>query len=408
MTPFSSIPEALEDIKQGKPIILIDNPERENEGDFFIAAEFATPEKVNFITKHGRGLVCVTVDAPQAQRLALSLMVPAHQNTENTKASFTVSVDAKHGTTTGISAFDRAKTIQVLADPNSRPDDLVTPGHIFPLIAHPNGLAARQGHTEAAVTLSKLSGFQPAGVICEILNDDGTMAKLPDLIKIAKKFNLRLISIMELGDYYAENYPQQAERHSSVIKTASAQLPTQYGTFDMYVFRSMNDGFEHSALVLGNIQQPMLTRIHSQCLTGDTFGSLLCDCGEQLHLSLQLIAKHGSGILLYLNQEGRGIGLTAKIQAYAKQKAGLDTVQANLALGFAADERDYQVAADILRAFNINKVELLTNNPDKRSALEMYDINVSKRIALEVKPNEYNRNYLATKKQKLGHQLDLV
>lgn len=407
MTAFSSIPEALEDIKQGKLIIIVDNPDRENEGDFFMAAELVTPEIVNFMTKQGRGLICVTLDDQQASRLALSLMVPAHQNTENTKASFTVSVDAKHDTTTGISAFDRTKTIQVLANPNSRPSDIVKPGHIFPLIAHHEGLAARQGHTEAAVTLSKLSGFQPAGVICEILNDNGKMAQLPDLITIAKKFGLRLISIADLENYI-KSHPIELTDHSSVTRTASAQLPTQYGTFDMHVFRSMNDGFEHSALVFGDIQSPMLTRVHSQCLTGDTFGSLLCDCGEQLHLSLELIAKHGSGILLYLNQEGRGIGLTAKIQAYAKQKAGLDTVQANLALGFAADERDYQVAADILRQFGISEIELLTNNPDKKSALEAYDIRVSKRIALQTKPNSYNRKYLATKKQKLGHQLDLV
>jgi 3,4-dihydroxy 2-butanone 4-phosphate synthase/GTP cyclohydrolase II len=407
MTAFSSIPEALEDIKQGKLIIIVDNPDRENEGDFFMAAELVTPEKVNFMTKQGRGLICVTLDDQQASRLALSLMVPAHQNTENTKASFTVSVDAKHGTTTGISAFDRTKTIQVLANPGSRPSDIVKPGHIFPLIADPGGLAARQGHTEAAVTLSKLSGFQPAGVICEILNDNGKMAQLPDLIAIAKKFGLRLVSIADL-EHYVKSHPVELTSRSSVTRTASAQLPTQYGTFDMHVFRSKNDGFEHSALVLGDIQPPMLTRVHSQCLTGDTFGSLLCDCGEQLHLSLQLIAKRGSGILLYLNQEGRGIGLTAKVQAYAKQKAGLDTVQANLALGFAADERDYQVAADILREFGIGEIELLTNNPDKKSALEAYDIRVNKRIALQTKPNSYNRKYLTTKKQKLGHQLDLV
>jgi 3,4-dihydroxy 2-butanone 4-phosphate synthase/GTP cyclohydrolase II len=407
MTAFSSIPEVLEDIRQGKLVIAVDNPNRENEGDFFMAAELITPQKVNFMAQHGRGLICVAIDNQQAHRLALPLMVPIHQNTENTKASFTISVDAKHGTTTGISAFDRAKTIQVLANPDSQPSDIVRPGHVFPLIAHPNGLVARQGHTEAAVTLSQLAGFQPAGVICEILNENGTMAQLPDLITIAKKFGLRLVSIVEL-EHYIKDRPLEPTSHSSVTKTASAQLPTQYGTFDMHVFRSMNDGFEHSALMFGDIQSPMLTRVHSQCLTGDTFGSLLCDCGEQLHLSLQLIAKRGSGILLYLNQEGRGIGLTAKIRAYAKQRAGMDTVQANLALGFAADERDYQVAADMLQEFGINDIELLTNNPAKKSALEKYAIRISKRTALEIEPNSYNRKYLSTKKQKLGHQLDLV
>ena len=407
MTDFSSIPEALEDMKQGKLVIVVDNPNRENEGDFLMAAALVTPQKVNFMAQHGRGLICVAVDNQQAHRLNLPLMVPTHQNTENTKASFTISVDAKHGTTTGISAFDRATTIQVLANPDSQPADIVRPGHVFPLIAHPQGLAARQGHTEAAVTLSQLAGFAPAGVICEILNENGEMAQLPDLIIIAKKFGLRLISIVDL-ERYIKSHPIELTSYSSVTKTASAQLPTQYGTFDMHVFRSMNDGFEHSALVLGDIQSPMLTRVHSQCLTGDTFGSLLCDCGEQLDLSLKLIAKRGSGILLYLNQEGRGIGLSAKIQAYAKQKAGLDTVQANLALGFAADERNYQVAADILGSFDIRKIELLTNNPDKKSALEKYGIDVSKRVALEIQPNSYNRQYLSTKKQKLGHQLDLV
>jgi 3,4-dihydroxy 2-butanone 4-phosphate synthase/GTP cyclohydrolase II len=407
MSTFSSIPEALEDIKRGKLIILVDDPDRENEGDFFIPAELALPEKVNFMLHQGRGLLCVAVDMQQAQQLGLTPMVPLHQNTETTKVNFAISVNARQGITSGISAFDRAQTIAVLANPNARPEDITKPGHVFPLIAHMEGLAGRQGHTEAAVALSMLSGYRPAGVVCEILNDDGTMAKLPDLIKLAKKFGLRIVSISELKQY-SDSHSTPLPVQSSVIRTATAELPTQYGTFDMHVFRSMHDGFEHSALVLGDIQQPMLTRVHSQCLTGDTFGSLLCDCGEQLHLSLQRIQEQGSGILLYLNQEGRGIGLTAKIQAYAKQKAGLDTVQANLALGFAADERDYRVAADILRAFGISEIELLTNNPDKKSALEMYGIHINKRVALETKPNSYNRNYLSTKKQKLGHQLDLV
>jgi len=407
MTAFSSIPEALEDIAQGKLIILIDNPDRENEGDFFMSAEAATPEKVNFMLHNGRGLVCVALDMQQAQRLALSPMVPIHQNTESTGVNFTVSVNAKDGITSGVSAFDRAKTIQILASPDARPQDITKPGHVFPLIAHPGGLTARQGHTEAAVSLSKLSGYRPAGVVCEILNDDGTMAKLPDLIKIAEKFSLKLVSIADLQSY-TKSHPITMPSQSSVVRTATAQLPTKYGTFNMHVFRSTHDGLEHSALVMGDVQQPMLTRVHSQCVTGDTFGSLLCDCGEQLHKSLELIAKRGSGILLYLNQEGRGIGLTAKILAYAKQKAGLDTVQANLALGFAADERNYEVAADMLHDLDINDIELLTNNPDKKSALQKYDIRVSKRLGLETKPNAYNRKYLSTKKQKLGHQLDQV
>jgi 3,4-dihydroxy 2-butanone 4-phosphate synthase/GTP cyclohydrolase II len=407
MGTFSSIPEALEDIKQGKLIILVDNPNRENEGDFFMPAEIATPENVNFMLHNARGLLCVALDMKQAQQLALYPMVPLHQNTESTKVNFTISVNAKHDISSGVSAFDRAKTIAVLANPQSGPQDITKPGHVFPLIAHPGGLAARQGHTEAAVTLSSLGGYRPAGVVCEILNDNGTMAKLPDLIRLAKKFNLKLVSITDL-QRYIKSHSIKTTPQNSVVQTAVAELPTKYGTFTMHVFRSAHDGFEHSALVFGDIHQPMLTRVHSQCLTGDTFGSLLCDCGEQLDTSLKLIAKRGSGILLYLNQEGRGIGLTAKIQAYAKQKAGLDTIQANVALGFAADERDYRVAADMLHYFNISDIELLTNNPDKKSALELYDIRVSKRIALETKPNSYNRKYLSTKKQKLGHQLDLV
>jgi 3,4-dihydroxy 2-butanone 4-phosphate synthase/GTP cyclohydrolase II len=407
MNAFSSIPEALEDIKAGKLIILVDDPDRENEGDFFIPAELATPEKVNFMLHHGRGLLCVAVDMRQAQRLGLSPMVPIHQNTESTKVNFAISVNARRDITSGISAFDRAKTIAVLADPKARPSDITKPGHVFPLIAQPGGLNARQGHTEAAVTLSTLGNYSPAGVVCEILNEDGTMAKLPDLIKLAKKFGLRIVSISDLKQY-TKSHAIIMPAQNSVIRTANAQLPTTYGTFDMYVFRSMHDGFEHSALVLGDIHSPMLTRVHSQCVTGDTFGSLLCDCGEQLHLSLQRIQDHGSGVLLYLNQEGRGIGLTAKIQAYAKQKAGLDTVEANLALGFAADERDYRVAADILRNLGITEIELLTNNPGKKSALEAYDIHVSRRVALEIEPTAYTHDYLVTKKQKLGHQLDLV
>lgn len=407
MSTFSSIPEALSDIKSGKLIILIDNPDRENEGDFFMPAETATADKVNFMLSRGRGLVCVALDNKQAGRLALSPMVPLHLNTESTRVNFATSVNAKQGIGSGVSAFDRAETIRVLANPAATPADITKPGHIFPLIAHPGGLMARQGHTEAAVTLSRLSGYQPAGVICEILREDGKMARLPDLIKIAKELQVRLVSIADLQQY-VKSHPLENVPQSSVVRTATAQLPTSYATFDMHVFRSLNDGFEHSALTLGKLSAPALTRVHSQCVTGDTFGSLLCDCGEQLHLSLRLIAERGSGVLLYLNQEGRGIGLTAKIQAYAKQRTGLDTVQANLALGFAADQRDYRVAADMLHELGITDIELLSNNPAKTSALEAYDIRVSKRIPLEIKPNSYNRTYLSTKKQKLGHQLDLV
>jgi 3,4-dihydroxy 2-butanone 4-phosphate synthase / GTP cyclohydrolase II len=409
LTPFSAIEEALEDIKQGKLIILVDSPDRENEGDFFMAAQAATPEKVNFMIRHGRGLVCVTLDSQQAKRLGLSPMVPAHQNTESTKINFTISVNAKHGITTGISAFDRAKTIQVLASPESTPEDITKPGHVFPLIAHAGGLAARQGHTEAEIALTTLAGLNPAGVTCEILKNDGRMARMPDLIKIAKKFQLKLVSITDLERYVATHpVAYAAVTGSSVVRTATARLPTKYGVFDIFIYRSLHDDSEHTALILGGIAPSMLTRVHSQCLTGDTLGSLLCDCGEQLQLSLELIRRRGSGVLLYLNQEGRGIGLTNKIRAYAQQAAGLDTVEANLSLGFAADERDYTVAADMLHDLGIGEVELLTNNPVKVSALTSHNIQVSKRTALETKPTALNRKYLTTKKRKLGHQLDLV
>ena len=397
----------MEDIKQGKLIILVDSPDRENEGDLFLAADAVTPEKINFMTLHARGLICVALDMGQAQRLSLSPMVPLHQNNESTKVNFTVSVNAKDGITSGISAFDRAKTVQVLANQQSKPEDLTRPGHVFPLIAHQLGLKGRQGHTEAAVTLSKLAGLAPAGVICEILRPDGEMAKLPDLVKVAQKFNLKIVSINDLEEFIKAN-PEDAPSTSTVQRTASAELPTKYGTFTIHIYRSSIDGLEHSALIVGDPQPSMLTRLHSQCLTGDTFGSLLCDCGEQLERSLEIIQKRGSGVLLYLNQEGRGIGLTNKIRAYAKQKAGMDTVEANHALGYRADERDYQVAADILKDLGITEIELLTNNPKKTSALAQYGIEISKRLPIETKPNTLNKRYLLTKKQRMGHQLDLV
>jgi 3,4-dihydroxy 2-butanone 4-phosphate synthase/GTP cyclohydrolase II len=406
-TPFTSIEIALEAIKKGSLVILIDKPDRENEGDFFIPADLATPEAINFMLSNGRGLLCVALDTEQAQRLVLPPMVPLHQNTETTRVNFTVSVNAKRGISSGVSAFDRAETVQILANPNSGPQDITKPGHVFPLVAHPRGLQARQGHTEAAVALASLGGFHPAGVICEILRSDGMMAKLPDLIALSKTLNIPIVSIADLEEYSKKHHIHQKPQ-TSVVQTSSAELPTQYGTFNVHIFRSSADGLEHSALIVGDVKTPMLTRIHSQCLTGDTFGSLLCDCGEQLHESMRLIQERGSGILLYLNQEGRGIGLSAKVQAYAKQKAGLDTVEANLALGYAADLRNYQVAADILKTFGIQEIELLTNNPDKECAIEKYGIRVKQRVALEIRPNVFNKKYLVTKKQKLGHQLDLV
>lgn len=407
MKPFSSVVSVLKDIRQGKFVILVDDPHRENEGDFFIPAERITPEKVNFMIKHGRGLVCVALERGQASRLALSLMVPSHENTENTKVNFAVSVNAKHGITSGISAFDRATTIQILADRHSKPDDITRPGHIFPLIAHEGGLTARQGHTEAAVTLAKLAGLNSAGVLCEILKDNGHMARLPNLIKVAKKFRIRLLSITDLVGY-AKAHPISLMKSPSIVRTATAPLPTAHGTFKVFVYRSSIDNQEHTALLLGDKTSPMLARVHSQCLTGDTFGSLTCDCGEQLRMSFQLIQEAGGGVLLYLDQEGRGIGLTNKIRAYSQQKRGLDTVEANRALGFAADERNYSIAADILHDLGIQDISLLTNNPDKVNALQMHGIHVVKRLPLETTPTPTNRHYLSAKKRKLGHQLSLV
>jgi 3,4-dihydroxy 2-butanone 4-phosphate synthase/GTP cyclohydrolase II len=397
----------LKDIKSGKIIILVDNPERENEGDFFVPADLITPEKVNFMLHKGRGILCVAINQSKAHSLGLTSMVPLRRNTETTKVNFAVSVNAKNATTSGVSAFDRAKTIEVLANPKSTEEDITKPGHVFPLISDPGGLAKRQGHTEAAVTLSELTGFSPAGVICEILNTDGTMATMPDLISLAKTNNMKIASISDL-ESYIKSHPIKTVKSSSVIQTATSKLQTTHGESTIKIFRSIYDGLEHSVLIFGNPKKPVLTRLHSQCVTGDTFGSLYCDCGEQLKMSLERIKEHGSGVLLYLNQEGRGIGLSAKINAYAKQQAGLDTVQANIALGFEADERDYSVASDILKEIGVHDINLLTNNPLKTSSLKSHGITIHKRIPLESKPTKINRAYLETKKNKMGHQLEML
>ena len=405
MDGFATIEEILEDIRIGKVIILVDDPKRENEGDFFIPAANITPEIVNFMLHNGRGILCVAITQNQAHQVGLSSMVPRSKNTETTQVNFSVSVNARKGISSGVSTYDRAKTIQVVSDPNTIPSDLTRPGHIFPLIAHSQGLQARHGHTEAAITLASLSGNKSSGVICEILNSDGTMAKLPELITLAKKHNLKIASINDLRKYIDKN-PINNEEQSSVIRTACAELPTEHGDFEIKIYRSAYDGLEHTALIYGKITSPMLTRVHSQCLTGDTFNSLLCDCGEQLQVSMNKIKENGSGILLYLNQEGRGIGLSAKVQAYSKQKTGLDTVDANIALGFKADERDYSVAADILKGLGISEIDLLTNNPKKQTDLTKLGIKIHRRVPIEVKPTDTNRRYLRTKKNRLGHQLD--
>jgi 3,4-dihydroxy 2-butanone 4-phosphate synthase/GTP cyclohydrolase II len=402
---FSPIKDVIKDIKAGKIIILVDNPERENEGDFFIPADLITPEKVNFMLHNGRGILCVAIDQDKAHSLGLTSMVPLKRNTETTKVNFAVSVNAKNSITSGVSAFDRAKTIKVLADPKSTEDDITKPGHVFPLISHPGGLAKRQGHTEAAVTLAELTGFKPVGVICEILNTDGTMATVPNLISLAKSNNMKIASISDL-ETYIKSHPIKTVKTSSVIQTASSKLQTIYGECTIKIFRSIYDGLEHSLLIFGEPKAHVLTRLHSQCVTGDTFGSLYCDCGEQLKMSFEKIKQHGNGILLYLNQEGRGIGLSAKINAYAKQQAGLDTVEANIALGFKADERDYTVASDMLKKIGVYDIDLLTNNPLKTSSLKNHGITIHKRIPLESKPTKINRAYLETKKFKMGHQLE--
>lgn len=404
---LATVQEALKALRKGKMLVVVDDPKRENEGDLFMLAEAATPETVNFMVTHGRGLLCVALESAQARRLKLPLMVPSHENTETTGVNFGVSVNAAHGIGSGISAHDRAQTIQTLADPHSLPEDITRPGHIFPLIAHDGGLRARRGHTEAAVALARLSGKTPAGVLCEVLREDGRMARMPELQELAERFGLPIITISELLRYLRTR-PLPARRSTSVVREASAKLPTEYGTFDIHVYHSPLDKREHVALVLGRKKEPTLVRVHSQCLTGDTLGSLTCDCGEQLRASLEKIRDAGRGVLLYLDQEGRGIGLANKIRAYAQQARGLDTMEANHALGFNADLRRYDVAADMLRDLGIGSVALLTNSPHKMKCIRKNGINVVKRVPLEIPPNHVNHHYLSTKKRKFGHKLTEV
>ncbi|HVA97230.1 MAG TPA: GTP cyclohydrolase II [Candidatus Acidoferrales bacterium] len=404
---LASIPEAIEDIKKGKLVIVVDNEDRENEGDFITAARNATPDLINFLATQGRGLICVPLTKDRAFSLGLPLMV--QDNTALYQTPFTISVDLLgHGCTTGISAFDRAKTVQALIDSETKPADLGRPGHIFPLQAAHGGVLERPGHTEAAVDLARLSGYEEAGVLVEIMNPDGTMARLPELIELAKKFNCKIISIKELITYRKQHDPVNVNPQKTVLKEADATLPTKYGNFDISIYRD-DKGIEH--LVLSkNVQQdkPILVRIHSSCMTGDIFGSLRCDCGPQFQQAMELLGKSESGILIYLNQEGRGIGLLNKIKAYKLQDKGFDTVEANEELGFPADTRDYRSAADILQELHISKIRLITNNPDKEKQLKKYGITVIDIIPLEVLPNAYNKKYLETKKQKLHHKLNLV
>lgn len=397
---FHSVEDALADLKDGKVIIVVDDEDRENEGDFVALAEKATPEVINFMITHGRGLVCVPITEKRAKELDLQPMVD--QNTDLHGTAFTVSVDAKEGTTTGISAFERAVTVAALIDGKSKADDFKRPGHIFPLIAREGGVLRRAGHTEAAVDLAKLCGSYPAGVICEVLKPDGTMARVPDLVEIAKRHNLKMITIEELIRY-------RKSREVLVKRAASAHLPTEYGDFQAVVYTNSIDDKEHVALVKGEIDpsEPVMVRVHSECMTGDVFGSYRCDCGPQLHAALRQIEENGSGVLLYMRQEGRGIGLVNKIRAYELQEHGYDTVEANEKLGFPADLRDYGIGAQILLDLGVKKMRLLTNNPRKIKGLEGYGLSVVERIPLQMEPNESNIRYLNTKQKKLGHMLNI-
>ena len=396
---LDSIESALEDIKKGKLVIVVDDENRENEGDFVTAAANVTPELINFMSKEGRGLICAPLTENRANELNLPLMV--NENTALHETPFTVSIDLLGGgCTTGISAHDRAKTVQALISKDTRPEDLGRPGHIFPLRAKEAGVLRRTGHTEATIDLARLAGFDPAGVLVEIMNEDGSMARLPELKIIAGKFDLKIISIKDLIEYRLKN-------DSSVEEIVRVDMPTQYGYFKLACFREKYTGSEHLALMKGvwNDGDPVLTRVHSSCFTGDILGSLRCDCGDQLHHAMKMVEKEGKGLILYMNQEGRGIGLVNKLRAYKLQEEGLDTVEANLHLGFSVDDRDYGIGAQILRKLGATKLRLMSNNPRKRAGLSGYGIDIVDIIPIECPPNEHNQKYLQTKRDKLGHQI---
>lgn len=398
---LNTIEEALADLQVGKPIIVVDDEDRENEGDVLVAAQFATPEVINFMAQKARGLICIAMTGPMLDRLNIPLMLPSEQNNSGFNSPFTISVEARTGVTTGISAYDRARTVQVLIDPTSTAADIAMPGHMFPLRAQPNGVLARRGHTEAGVDLTRLAGLTPAAVICEIMANDGNMARLPALRQFAHKHKLKIISIKDLVAHRL-----QQEVASTITSVSSAQLPTHFGEFKVTAYRDSQNR-EHLLLSMGEVStgNPPLVRLHSECLTGDVLGSLRCDCGEQLQTALRRIAQEGRGILLYLRQEGRGIGLVNKIRAYALQDQGLDTVEANLCLGFAPDQRNYDVAAAMLRDQGVMAVRLLTNNPQKVAGLEANQIQVVERVPHQVQARDENQFYLQTKAKKLNHRL---
>lgn len=396
---LNNIEEAIEDIKAGKMVIVVDDEDRENEGDFVTAAANATPEVVNFMAKHGRGLICVPLTADKCNDLQLNLMVG--KNTATFETNFTVSIDLiGQGCTTGISASDRSKTILALINSETKPEDLGRPGHIFPLIAQNGGVLRRAGHTEAAIDLAVLAGFEPAGVICEIMSEDGEMARLPDLKILAKQLDMKIISIQDLISY-------RLKTETLVKKEVAINLPTQWGNFEMIAFTQLNTGDNHLALIKGSWDdnEPVLVRVHSSCITGDIFGSCKCDCGPQLHKAMEMIEKEGKGVILYMNQEGRGIGLVNKLKSYNLQEAGMDTVDANLALGFKMDERDYGIGAQILRAINVKKMRLMSNNPTKRAGLIGYGLEVVENVAIEIASNQHNEVYLKTKRDRMGHNI---
>jgi 3,4-dihydroxy 2-butanone 4-phosphate synthase/GTP cyclohydrolase II len=401
MTPIklNSVSEAIEEIKNGKVIIVVDDEDRENEGDFLTAARNVSPEVINFMATHGRGLICAPLIESRCEELGLELMV--QNNNAAYETPFTVSVDLMgHGCTTGISASDRAKTVLALIDPNTRSEELGKPGHIFPLKAKKEGVLRRAGHTEAAIDLSRLAGFEPAGLIVEIMNEDGSMARLPELMEIAKKFDLKIISIKDLIEY-------RLRTESLIKKTVSVDLPTAHGDFKLVAFKQTMTGQEHLALVKGEWKKDegVLVRVHSSCVTGDIFGSCRCDCGPQLHKAMTMIEAEGKGVIVYMNQEGRGIGLLNKLKAYQLQEEGLDTVDANLKLGFKMDERDYGIGAQILRELGVSKMKLMSNNPKKRSGLIGYGLEIIDTVPIIIAPNKHNEKYLQTKKDKMGHLL---
>jgi 3,4-dihydroxy 2-butanone 4-phosphate synthase/GTP cyclohydrolase II len=398
MQRFNTIESVIADLQKGRMVIVVDDADRENEGDLIMAAQFVTPEAINFMAKHGRGLICVPTTSGRLQQLGIERMV--RQNRESFKTDFQVSVDAARRITTGISAGDRAETIRIMGEPTALPNDLVQPGHVFPLRARPGGVLQRAGHTEAAVDLVQLAGCRPIGVICEIMSDDGSMARLPELLRIAKKHHLKICTIADLIEF-------RRTREKLVERIERVKLPTEYGEFDLYLYRSTLDSQHHLALVCGDVEgkQNILVRVHSECLTGDVFGSHRCDCGPQLHQAMRQVAEAGTGVIVYMRQEGRGIGLAPKIKAYKLQEQGYDTVEANRKLGFEMDLREYGLGAQILTDLGLKTIRLLTNNPRKIVGLEGYGLRITQQVPIRIKPNPHNARYLQTKREKLGHLL---